>query len=117
MPENTAPAARSPRKQMLQDAETHREVITTALLRERTGRDDLRTELRRITAELQVRIAEHGATIRDLVSDLEEAEALVKSLTPRTRKVQDVPASALTGTGAPSAALTGTADVTDAESA
>jgi hypothetical protein len=71
---------------MLQDAETHREVITTALLRERTGRDDLRTELRRITAELQVRIAEHGATIRDLVSDLEEAEALVKSLTLRTRK-------------------------------
>jgi chromosome segregation ATPase len=91
MTADQTPAARtSPREQMLTDAEEHRHVISTQLQAAREQRDALTEELRKITAELQAKITAVRADIRDLVTEKEDAEALVKSLTPRTRKVQDV---------------------------
>jgi len=86
--ENT-PARDDLRQKMLTDARAHHTTVTAELETARAQRDSLRAELKRITSELQNSIAAGNAVIRDLVTEQEEAEALVKSLTPRTRKAQD----------------------------
>jgi hypothetical protein len=83
--ENT-PARDDLRQKMLTDARAHHTTVTAELETARAQRDSLRAELKRITSELQNSIAAGNAVIRDLVTEQEEAEALVKSLTPRTRK-------------------------------
>lgn len=87
------------REAMLATAQGELADISARLSTARSERDKLRDELKRVTAELNGRIAEQVAIVRDLAEQEGDAAGLVSSLTPRASRKAKAETHTLSGFG------------------